>query len=101
MLRPGGFYALNVIDGADLAFLRAETATIASVFDHVAVVLSQSADDGRLGNSVIVASDRTFDAERLDPEGGRLVVDLDEFVDGATVLTDDFAPVDQLLTPAS
>ena len=41
VLRPGGFYALNVIDGAGLAFLRAETATIASVFDHVAVVLSR------------------------------------------------------------
>ncbi len=104
VLRPGGFYALNVIDGADVAFLRAETATIASVFPHVAVVLSQSADAGRLGNSVIVASDQPFDAARLDPEGGQLIVDVDgvdEFIGGATVLTDDFAPVDQLLTPAS
>jgi hypothetical protein len=101
VLRPGGLYALNVIDGADLAFLRSETATIASVFAHVAVVLSESADGGRLGNSVIVASDRPFAADRLDPETGRLVVDIDDFSDGATVLTDDFAPVDQLLTPAS
>jgi hypothetical protein len=46
---------------------------------------------------VIVASDRPFDAGHLDDEGGRLVDDVDEFVDGATVLTDDFAPVDQLL----
>ena len=101
VLQPGGFYALNVIDGADLGFLRAETATIASVFAHVAVVLSESADTGRLGNSVIVASDQPFDAERLDPELGRRIVEIDEFIDGATVLTDDFAPVDQLLTPAS
>ncbi len=101
VLRPGGIYALNVIDGARLAFLRAETATIASVFPHVAVVLSEGAAEGRLGNSVIVASDRAFDAGRLDPDGGRLVDDVNAFIDGATVLTDDFAPVDQLLTPAS
>ena len=101
VLRPGGIYALNVIDGARLAFLRAETATIASVFPHVAVVLSEGAAEGRLGNSVIVASDRAFDARRFDPDGGRLVDDVNAFIDGATLLTDDFAPVDQLLTPAS
>jgi hypothetical protein len=101
VLRPGGVYALNVIDGADLAFLRSQTATIASVFAEVAVVLNEGPADGRLGNSVIVASDRPFDARRLDADGGRLVEDLEVFIDGAIVLTDDFAPVDQLLTRAT
>jgi hypothetical protein len=50
---------------------------------------------------VIVASDRPFDARRLDADGGRLVEDLEVFIDGAIVLTDDFAPVDQLLTRAT
>lgn len=101
VLRPGGLYTLNVIDGADLAFLRAETATISNVFAHVTVVLSGGAAQGRLGNAVVVASDRAFDASVLDPEEGILVADVDAFIDGTTVLTDDFAPVDQLLTPAS
>ena len=101
VLRPGGVYALNLIDGADLSFLRAQTATIAAVFPEVAVVMSEGAAAGRLGNSVIVASDQTFDAGRLDPQGGRLVEGVDTFVDGATVLSDDFAPVDQLLTRAT
>jgi spermidine synthase len=101
VLRPGGLYALNVIDGADLAFLRAQTATIASVFPHVEVVLSEGPASGRLGNSVVVASDRPFDAGALDPEAGVLVADVADFIDGATLLTDEFAPVDQLLTPAS
>ena len=100
-LRPTGLYALNVIDGAQLSFLRAETVTIASVFSYVQVVLSASAADGRIGNAVIVASDRPFDAERLDPEDGRLVDGIETFIDGAKELTDDFAPVDQLLTGAS
>lgn len=100
VLRPEGLYALNVIDGGGLSFLRAETATIASVFAHVEVVLSAGTAEGRLGNSVIVASDRPFDRSLLDPETGRLVDDVDAFVGGADLLTDDFAPVDQLLTPA-
>jgi hypothetical protein len=101
VLRPAGIYALNVIDGADLAFLRAATATIASVFDHVQVVLSAGTANGGRGNSVIVASERPFDAGLLDPDGGRLVADVADFIAGATVLTDEFAPVDQLLTPIS
>ena len=50
---------------------------------------------------MIVASDRPIDTARLDPDGGRLVDDVGAFVDSARVLTDDRAPVDQLLTPAS
>ena len=101
VLRPGGVYALNVIDGADLAFLRAQAATIASVFPEVAVVLNEGPATGRLGNTVIVASDQSFDAGRLDPQGGRVVDDVAAFADGAMVLTDDLAPVDQLLTRAT
>ena len=101
VLEPDGIYALNVIDGTGLSFLRAEAATIASVFPYVEVVLSDGPADDRLGNSVIVASDRPIPAERLDPQGGRLVDDLAAFVADAEVLTDDFAPVDQLLTGAT
>jgi hypothetical protein len=101
VLRPGGIYTVNVIDGAGLSFLRAQTATIAAVFPEVAVVLDEGTSAGRLGNSVIVASDRPFDARELDPQGGRVVDDIDAFIGGATALTDDFAPVDQLLTRAT
>jgi spermidine synthase/uncharacterized protein YjeT (DUF2065 family) len=101
VLRPGGIYALNVIDGAQLSFLRAEVATIASVFGYVEVVLGEGATNGRLGNSVIVASGQPFDASRLEPDGGSLVDDVTAFIGDAKVLTDDFAPVDQLLTPSS
>ncbi|GII23371.1 hypothetical protein Pme01_29680 [Planosporangium mesophilum] len=56
VLRPGGVYALNVIDAPRGGFVRAEAATLRSVFGHVAVVAA-----------------------------------------GARPLTDDYAPVDQLL----
>ena len=98
VLVPGGLYVLNVIDNPDQDFLRAEAATLAAVFEHVTVILGPGAADGRLGNSVIVASDRPFDPTVVDPDGGRVVDDLAGFIGGAEILTDDFAPVDQLIS---
>ena len=100
VLRPGGLYALNLIDTGAGAFLRAETATLAHVFQHVVVVLGAAAADGRRGNSVLLASDRPIDIARVDPQGGEVVGDVADLIRDATILTDDFAPVDQLLDEA-
>ncbi|MFP5489829.1 MAG: fused MFS/spermidine synthase, partial [Acidimicrobiia bacterium] len=103
VLRPGGIYVLNVIDGPARAFLRAEAATIREVLPHVAVMLGPFFAGGGGGNAVIVASDQPLDASAWDDrradagDGGELVDDLDEDLVGATILTDDFAPVDQLI----
>lgn len=120
VLRPDGVYAANVIDSSAQRFLRAYAATTAEVFEHVAVVRGPGILEGLRGNSVIVASHQPLDvealqarltndvdpsqtpAERSDPE--RVVGEIvhgdeafSEYVDGADVITDDFAPVDQLL----
>ena len=58
------------------------------------------------GNFVLVAGDRTFDVAAIsaalqDRGSTSVVLDpdlLDDFVGDADVLTDDFAPVDQLIT---
>jgi spermidine synthase len=115
-LRPGGTYALNMIDYGPLGFARAHVATLAAVFEHVAVL----APAGRLqgatgGNFILVASDRPIDLEAMlernalrgDDEAGLsdlwqspgLGVSLAAFLGDAEVLTDDHAPVDQLITP--
>ena len=107
VLRPGGRYVLNLIDGPRLAFARAEAATLRQRFAHVAVITWGSAFDGRSGgNVVLVASDEPLEIEglraemdRATPEA-RVLADpqeLDAFLAGAPVLTDDFAPTDQLL----
>jgi hypothetical protein len=102
-LRPEGIYVANIIDEPRQRFLRAEAATIARVLPHVAVILGPGASEGSSGNSVVVASEVPFDPARLeqlmtgDFDAGRLVTDVDAFVDDATILTDDFAPVDQLI----
>lgn len=108
VLRDDGVYAANIIDYQPLNLARAELATFADVFDHVAVVGAP----GRLsgvngGNIILVASDAPIDGDAIEMEiGARGAADiaetdpvvLDAFIDGASILTDDFAPADQLLT---
>jgi hypothetical protein len=107
-LRPGGVYMLNVIDYPPLGFARAEAATLREVFAHVAVVAQPERVAGRDGgNLVLVASDQPLDTdgirEAIAARGGPQIVvtgeAFDDFVGSAEVLTDDFAPVDQLLNP--
>ncbi|MGI9018609.1 MAG: fused MFS/spermidine synthase [Euzebya sp.] len=111
VLRPGGLYAINLIDYGDLGFARAEAATLRQVFDHIAVIAPPQRLAGRDGgNFVMIGSDTQLPAQAIqaraisrgdddviiaDPAG------LTAFIDGARVLRDDFAPVDQLLTPLS
>ncbi len=106
VLRPGGVYAQNVIDYPPNRFIRAELATVADVFPHVALIAPKEALAGETGsNFVIVAATQPLPLDEI-----RLHLDLvdepvelvsgealDAFVDDARVLTDDYAPVDQLL----
>jgi len=98
VLRPGGAYLMNLID-AGYGFARAEAATMREVFGAVTVVQS-------FHNFALIGSDRPLDPTRFrrnlrqhkvvaTPRAGAA---LDRFIGGAQVLTDDFAPVDQLLT---
>jgi spermidine synthase len=111
-LRPGGVYTLNVLDYGPRDFLRAELATIGEVFGHVAVLgdpgdFGPRGERGLGGNYVVVASDEPLPLEAIEAANRRRAqVDellhgdaLDAFVGDAEVLTDDRAPVDQLLTP--
>jgi spermidine synthase len=106
VLRPGGAYALNVIDYPPSRLIRAELATIATVFAHVAVVAPQAAiDDLRGSNYVVLASDAPLPVDQLRPRLSALAqpavlldgAALTAYIGDAMTLTDDFAPVDQLL----
>ncbi|MFV0131891.1 fused MFS/spermidine synthase [Streptomyces sp. HMX87] len=113
VLDEDGLYAANLIDHGDLAFARAEAATLNEVFRNVAL-LGAPTDIGLAepaapvgGNLVVVASDRPVDPraiqEALDARktGWKIATgdDLMSWIDGARPLTDDYAPVDQLLQP--
>ncbi len=108
VLDADGVYAANLIDRGPLAFARAEVATVATVFDHVALATdpATAARQGG-GNLVLLGSDRPIDtgawtAGMLERGLTWQVLEgeaLEAWVDEAPVLSDDFAPVDQLLTP--
>jgi spermidine synthase len=102
VLRPGGLYALNVIDYPPLDLLRAEAATLLDVFADVRLIVRPDADANPVGgNAVLLASDRPLpDAARSDADGAITLsrADVVRFADGAEPLRDDFAPADQLLT---
>jgi spermidine synthase len=99
VLRPGGIYAVNVIDGGANGFARAELATLRAVFDHVQVILPGDEPPAAKRNQVLVASDRPIPRLDIDPADGvvRDEAFVARYVGGASVLTDDHAPVDQLV----
>jgi spermidine synthase len=106
-LRPDGIYAVNVIDFPPNRFASAELATIASVFTHVGLIATPDAIAGRGGgNFVIVASAAplplTAIGRRLGERNASVALASNAqtaaFGTGGLVLTDDRAPVDQLIT---
>jgi spermidine synthase len=109
VLRPGGTYAVNVIDHPPLGFARAQAATLRDVFEHVAVIGPAGRLAGEFGgNLVLVASDDPLPLDEIEAANRARGDDdvvlgdpvaVDAFIGGAQVLTDDRAPVDQLLTP--
>jgi spermidine synthase len=110
-LTPEGMYVMNVIDYGPRDFMRAMIATLGEAFDHVAVLGPEERfappGQSRGGNVVMVASDEPLPLEAIAEanhlRGGQDVVlagdELARFAEGAPVLRDDHAPVDQLLTP--
>jgi spermidine synthase len=102
VLKPGGLYALNVIDLEQLELLRAEAATVLDSFAHVRLVTFGAPGELFGGNGVLLASDRPIpDRALLDNEisTGLEQAQLEAFAADAEILRDDFAPADQLLTP--
>ena len=121
VLKPNGIYVLNAIDSGPNRFVKAEVRTIAVIFRYVVVMAPPYAFNGDFGaNFVIVASDSPIDTTALragitrrgtdalvrggvvQDATGALPADLESFAartgSAPRVLTDDYAPVDQLFT---
>ncbi len=99
VLRPGGLYALNLIDLPPLGLVRAEAATLLAAFADVRLVRQPAGAPG--SNYVLLASERPLPATvGSSARGARTLprAELAAYARGAQVLTDDDAPADQLLT---
>lgn len=98
---PGGVYAVNVIDRPPLSFARSHAAAMAQVFDHVAIRVPDGVVEGTArGNIVLIGSAAPLPLAASP--GTRLLTGADaaDFIGDARPLTDDYAPVDQLLAAA-
>ncbi len=100
-----GLYLVNVIDYWPTKFARAEVATVASIFRHVALVSYASVFDGTGGGNILILASDSPLPDLLDPvavKAGeyelRTGADVAVFAREAEILRDDFAPVDQLIT---
>jgi spermidine synthase len=106
LLRSDGVYAMNLIDHPPDRFGRAEAATLRSVFPYVILAAAPDTVAGTGGgNHVLVASESPLPvdafATRVAERSDWVVADVAEtaaYADGAQILTDDFAPVDQLIS---
>ncbi|MFI9200137.1 spermidine synthase [Streptomyces sp. NPDC053048] len=100
VLRPGGFYAANLADGPPLAYVKAQIATVGTVFPELCLTADPAVLRGRrFGNAVLLASDRELPAAELtrraatDPHQGRVEHGraLADFTGGAAPVTDQSA----------
>ena len=99
LLKTEGIYVMNVIDGGENRFARAELATLARYFDHVAfIVPTNGVPETFPVNQIIMASDAPLPELTIDIADGRILIgsEIENLISGVRILTDDFAPVDHL-----
>lgn len=97
-MRPGAMMIANVVDGGEGDFIKAELASWAELFDHIAMIGPPGGLTSVGRNVVLIGSDNPIVTPDVDPADGEW---FDEaatraFVGDADPLTDDFAPVDQI-----
>ncbi|MGQ0431854.1 MAG: fused MFS/spermidine synthase [Microthrixaceae bacterium] len=108
VLAPNGLYVMNMIDSGNYDLARSEAQTFRSVFKGVAMVAPSnvlSRSYGGTSNLLLIGGDDLPDSatlnETLRRDGSESIAiggaALERFMGDARVLTDDFAPVDQLL----
>ena len=97
VLRPDGLYAMNLIDGGPNDFAAWQVRTLLEHFAHVAVIGPVGGLGDEAANQVVLASDASIDRFALRGDGAWMA-NVAEFAAAGRVLTDDYAPVDQLIT---
>jgi spermidine synthase len=104
-MTPGGIYVANVIDGGELRLLGAYLATLKEVFADVAVAYIV-VDGGVSGNVIVAAGDGlpldaiagSLERDLADPARLATEEEVAAIMEGAPLLTDDFAPTDALIS---
>jgi hypothetical protein len=96
VLRPQGWYAVNLADGRDLAYTRAQIATLRKVFPEACLIAEPGVLKGRYFANLVAVAGVGLPLAALAKEAGRdqfpasllSGTDLDRFVAGARPVTD-------------
>jgi spermidine synthase len=96
VLRPHGWYAVNLADGRDLAYTRGQIATLRSVFPEACLIAEPGVLKGRYFANLVAVAGPALPLAALAKEAARdqfpasllSGVDLDRFVSGARPVTD-------------
>lgn len=100
LLDADGLYAMNVIDGDGNRYARAQLDTLGAVFSDLGVIEPADGVGQTPANQILLARQGTVPLLSIDPADGRQLAatEINEFIgDSDVILTDDFAPADQLL----
>ncbi|GAA5188393.1 fused MFS/spermidine synthase [Rugosimonospora acidiphila] len=96
VLRPGGWYAVNLADAAPLSFSRGQVATLREVFDDVCLMAEPGVLRGRRFGNVVLAAGSDLPVAALARSAATEVfparllhgADLDRFIAGTRPVTD-------------
>lgn len=96
VLRPPGWYAVNLADGRDLAYTRSQIATLRKVFPETCLIAEPGVLKGRYFANLVAVAGPALPLAALAKEAGRdqfpasllSGADLDRFVAGARPVTD-------------
>lgn len=102
VLKSDGLYAVNIIDLPPLEFLKAEIATLQDQFAEVQMITYlNEAGEPNGGNALLLASERPLAKGIGTTETGVATFsapEVETFAEDGEILTDSYAPVDQLIT---
>jgi spermidine synthase len=96
VLRPHGWYAVNLADGRDLAYTRGQVATLRSAFPEVCLIAEPGVFKGRYFANLVAVAGPALPLAALAKEAAKdqfpatllSGADLDRFVAGARPVTD-------------
>lgn len=100
LLKDDGLYVMNVIDGGDNSFMRSQLSTLREEFEQLVVIEPEDGIPSNVVNQVIVAASTAIPDLEIDARDGAVLRDddVDDFIGtGTIILTDNYAPTDQLL----
>jgi len=102
VLKQRGFYVMNMIDFYPFSLLRSEVRTLLTVFTNIRMIARAKHDGMPVGgNEVLIASNGSLPLVSSEPADGATVYNrafLSLIFAKGVVLTDNYAPVEQLQT---